>query len=491
MLRRNLIANFVGQGWAAVMGLAFVPLYIKYIGIESYGLIGVFAIIQAWLALLDMGLVPALSREMSRFTGGGHSVDSIWTLLRSVETLLLGVAVVFVLMVYAFSGWVSSGWLNAEKLSPDIVRNAVLIMGVVAALRLLENIYKSSLIGLQHQLIFNVVNSSLATLRGAGAVAVLAWYSPTVLAFFAWQAIVSVVSVIVMVLIVYRYMPVSNRPSRFSMASLKDIGGFAGGVAGVTFLALLLTQVDKVLLSKLLPLSEFGYYSLAALLANGLFLVVGPINQAFFPRFSELYSRKLQVELADAFHLGAQLVTVIFGTGAVLLICFSEFVLSIWTHDAELARNVAPLVSILSLGSLLNGLLWIPYQMQLAHGWTGLAVRVNLIAVVLIVPAIIWVTPRYGSVGVAWVWVLLNTGYLLAGMHFMFRKIMCEEKWRWYIDDIFFPVFLGGMAAYVLKYFLSTIGLLSFFATACFVFFVFILSASRVRALLLKHLFYQ
>ncbi|MBS1199036.1 MAG: polysaccharide biosynthesis protein, partial [Proteobacteria bacterium] len=42
MLRRNLIANYLGQGWAAIMGMAFVPLYIKYLGVESYGLIGLF-----------------------------------------------------------------------------------------------------------------------------------------------------------------------------------------------------------------------------------------------------------------------------------------------------------------------------------------------------------------------------------------------------------------------------------------------------------------
>lgn len=489
MLRRNLIANFIGQGWTAVMGLAFVPLYIKYIGIESYGLIGVFAIIQAWLALLDMGLVPALSREMSRFTGGGHSADSIWSLLRSVEILLFGVSLLFVFIVYVFSGWVSSSWLNAEKLSPDVVRDAVLIMGVVAGLRLLENIYKSSLIGLQQQLVFNVVNSSLATMRGAGSVAVLAWYSPTVSAFFFWQAIVSVVSVIVMILMVYRYMPLSSRSPRFSMGSLRQISGFAGGVVGVTFLALLLTQVDKVLLSKLLPLSEFGYYSLAALLANGLFLIAGPINQAFFPRFSELYSRQSNAELADAFHLGAQLLTVIFGAGAVLLICFSEFVLNLWTRDPELARSVAPLVSILSLGSLLNGLLWIPYQMQLAHGWTGLAVRINTVAVVLVVPAIIWVTPRYGAVGVAWVWVLLNTGYLLVGIHFMFRKIMLGEKRRWYVEDVFVPVFFGGITAFLLKFVFGDVSVLGFLMSALTVLSVFVLSANRVRALLVKRFF--
>ena len=77
MLKRNLIANYLGQGWTAIMGLVFIPLYIKYLGIESYGLIGLFGVLQAWLSLLDMGMTPTLSREMARFTAGTHSAASI------------------------------------------------------------------------------------------------------------------------------------------------------------------------------------------------------------------------------------------------------------------------------------------------------------------------------------------------------------------------------------------------------------------------------
>jgi hypothetical protein len=51
-LRANLIANYLGQGWTAVMGLAFVPMYIHYLGMEAYGLIGLFAVMQAWMSLL-------------------------------------------------------------------------------------------------------------------------------------------------------------------------------------------------------------------------------------------------------------------------------------------------------------------------------------------------------------------------------------------------------------------------------------------------------
>ena len=81
-LKRNIIANYFGQGWAAVMGLAFVPLYIEYLGMEAYGLIGLFSVLQAWLAMLDMGMTPTLNREMARFTAGSHSPQSIHNLLR-------------------------------------------------------------------------------------------------------------------------------------------------------------------------------------------------------------------------------------------------------------------------------------------------------------------------------------------------------------------------------------------------------------------------
>ena len=91
-LKRNLIANYLGQGWSAAMGLAFIPLYIRYLGMESYGLIGIFAVMQAWLAMLDMGLTPTLNREMARFTAGVHGAQHILNLLRSLECVCFGAA---------------------------------------------------------------------------------------------------------------------------------------------------------------------------------------------------------------------------------------------------------------------------------------------------------------------------------------------------------------------------------------------------------------
>lgn len=447
MLKRNLIANYLGQGWTALMSIAFVPLYIKYLGIEAYGLIGLFAVLQAWLALLDMGMSPTLNREMARLSAGAHTATSIRDLLRSIEIIAVAVAAVVALGVWAASGWLARDWLRAEKLPEGVVAQAFAIMGVVTALRFIENIYRSALLGLQRQALLNAVNSALATLRAVGAVGILAWLSPTIEAFFAWQAVASILSFGILANVTYRILPSADRAGRFSMSALRNIGKFAGGMTAITLLELLLTQSDKIILPKLLTLKEYGYYTLASAVASSLYKVTGPITQAWFPRLSALHAANNTDELIKTYHLGAQLVSVFVGSAALFMIVFAPQLLQLWLGRGDVAQRTVELVRILGLGTLLNCLMWMPYLTQLAYGWTRLAAMINVFAVLVIVPAILWATPRYGATGAAWAWVALNGGYILISAHFVFRKILTQEKWRWYIQDILAPLAAASVVA--------------------------------------------
>src|ERR1700728_4699398 len=113
-VKKNVAANYFGQAWQALMSVAFIPLYIKYLGMEAYGLIGVFAVLQAWLVLLDMGMKPTMGREMARFTGGAHNVQSIRDLLRSIEVIGAAVAGAIALGIWAASGWLATHWVTAK-----------------------------------------------------------------------------------------------------------------------------------------------------------------------------------------------------------------------------------------------------------------------------------------------------------------------------------------------------------------------------------------
>ncbi len=450
-LKKNTVANYLGQGWTAVMGLAFIPVYIHYLGVEAWGLVGFMSMLQAWLTLLDMGITPTLSREMARFQAGAHGAQAIRDLLRSLEIIYGGVALAVVGVVWCIAPWIAAHWISAAQITSASVSQAIGIMGLVLAARMVEQIYRGAIQGLQHQVWLNSAQSVLATLRWGAVIGVLAWISPTIEAFFLWQGLVSLLTVVVLAYQTYRWLPTAARPGRYDRLAIMRIRGFAGGMAATTFLALLLTQVDKVLLSKLVPLEGFGYYTLAASVASGLLFFAAPITNAVSPRLTELVAKREPQNLIATYHRACQWLAATLIPAALVMATYAEPLLQVWTGDTHLARQAAPLIALLAMGTLCNALLYVPYTLQLAHGWTSFAVRVNLVAVCFMVPAILWAVPRFGAIGAAWVWLALNLGYVLIGMHFMHRRLLPGEKWRWYKDAFFKPLIIGAVTVLALR----------------------------------------
>ena len=451
-VKANVVANYFSQAYMAVIGFVFVPVFIKYLGIEAFGLIAIFTILQSSLALLDMGMKPALGREMAKFTAGAHDAQSIRDLLRSVEIAAAAMATIISLGALWSASWVASKWLNVQSLPLSAVRHALIGMGVLCALRLVENIYSSSIAGLQRQVLQSVLSSSLVTARTLGAIAVLAWISPTVEGFFIWQVLISIITIPILASVVYRELPTCPRPARFSWDSVTGIWRFAGGVMTITLLSLLLTQSDKILLSRLLPLKVFAIYAVAGVLSSALYMLSTPIGAAFYPSFTQLMTLRDEAALRLAYHQAAQLSAVVMGSAAIVLIIFADTVLSAWTGNRTLTQDASPILRVLAFGTLLSGFIGIPYQMQLAYGWTKLIIKMNFVAVALLVPMLFLVVPRYGGIGAAWVWVALNAGYLLFGIHFMHSRLLPSEKWRWYGRDVIVPTSAALATALACRY---------------------------------------
>jgi O-antigen/teichoic acid export membrane protein len=208
----------------------------------------------------------------------------------------------------------------------------------------------------------------------------------------------------------------------------------------ISFLSLLLVQVDKIIISKLIPLADYGYYTLSTTLASGLFLLAIPISQAFGPQLTRLSELENNEALINAYHLGSQLMSVVVGGTSAVLIFYSDWILLLWTGNETLKDNSSILVSVLTFGNMLNCLMWIPYQGQLAYAWTGFSIKVNALAIIILIPLIILITPLYGANGAAFIWVALNIGYIVFAIHYMHKKIFLKEKGNWYVMDVIAPI---------------------------------------------------
>ena len=449
-LRKNILANYLGQGWTGLIGVVLVPLYIKILGIEAYGLIGIFAILQSAMGLLDLGMTPTLNREMARFLAGARTAESTRDLLRSLELIYIGIGAVIVTMIWFTAPWLATHWLQVQNLPLDVVGQTLLIMSFVVAARAWEQAYRGAIQGMQRQVWLNVMQSALATLRWVGVLGVLYWISPTIYAFFVWQGLVSLLTVMIYGLQTYRWLPTIPRPARFSIETLKGVGHFTITVAATTLVSLVLTQIDKILLSKLFSLEVFGYYTLAATAASALAPFVYPMGSALYPRLSEQVARGDMTGAAATYQKACQWLAALIIPSAVMLAAFARTALFVWTGDPALAVQVAPIVRLLVLGNLCNGLMIPAYMLQLANGWPGLAVKVNIVAICFIVPGIILVVPQYGAVGAAAIWLILNAGYLLFAIPWMHTRLLPNQMWRWYRDSLVLPLAFAALTAGIL-----------------------------------------
>lgn len=434
-VKRNIIANFIGNAWAALMGLAFIPFYIKLMGVESYGIVGVFASIQAMFTVLDLGLSQTLNREMARLSADQRNADIMADTVRTLEIIYWGIALVVVAVIILLSHFIAYQWLNPEQLSQRSLLEALWVMALLVGLRWPVSLYMGGLNGLQRQVLVNILLSVFATLQGVGALAVLWFIKPTVHAFFLWQAFIASVQVMVLRIALWHSLPTKNK-GKFRIDVLHDIWRFAAGMTGISLLATILLQLDKVLLSKLLTLSEFGYYTFAATVAAALYRLVGPVFTAYYPRLTELVSKDDQLGLIRTYHQGCQLMAAVILPVALVLAFFSKEILELWTRSPDVVAHASLLVSLLIVGNALNGLMNLPYALQLAHGWTRLAFYTNVIAVIVLAPAIYFATLRWGAVGAAGVWIVLNSGYILFGVQVMHRRLLINEKRYWYVNDV-------------------------------------------------------
>ena len=448
-LKCNIVANLVGNLWTVIVSIALVPLYIHFMGIEAYGLVGFFAAMQALLALLDFGLSTTLNREMARLSAlpdmARHSRD----LVRTLELIYWAVGIFIGSVILGVAPFIADQWVQAKTMPMTVVRQSVMMMGLILLFQWPSSFYSGGLLGLQRQVLLNVATVISVTLRGVGVIFILWLISPTIQAFFLWQTVVSAMTTLAIRLLLWRSLPSDSEAPRFNRHLLKSIWSFAAGTTGLSIQGVILTQQDKVILSKWVPLDVFGYYSLAASVAQNLGRLIAPVTAAVFPRFTHLHEQRDEEKLAHLYHQSCQLLAVLIFPAAVMLAFFSSEILRLWTRNPETVKQTHLLLSLLAIGAALNSIMYIPSILQTSVGWLSLALYFNTVSIVTFVPLTMLLTHRYGGVGAASCWIGLNALYVLTAPHFIHGRLLIREKWKWYREDVGGPFVMAVLAAWI------------------------------------------
>lgn len=451
-IKLNLAANLVGRVWPAAIAILLVPQYIKYLGIESYGLIGFYSTLIGSMAILDFGLSTTLHRELSKYKVENRTAKDIRNLTFSLECIYWAIGIIISLGVICLSWFIANHWVIVEELPISVVKQSIMLMGAVVAFQWPISLYDGGLRGLNEPILNNSIAIVMSTLRAAGVIIILKFYSPTLIAFFVWQVVLSFFYVLVIRSGLWKKMPLHSERPKFSKSQIKIIWRFAAGMTTISAITFFLAQIDKIVLSKLLSLTEFGYYTLAFTIATSITIIVNPIGISFFPRFNELVAGKREQELKELYHKACRLMATFIFPICFVLIFFTHDLLLIWTKNTVITENTYIMAQILIVGSMFNALMVIPYFIIIANGWTKFIFYQNVIAAIILVPMLFVWTNLYGALGATFVWLSVNAGYIVFSQPLMHRRILKNELLRWYWNDFLLPMIPSLLTVLLIKF---------------------------------------
>ncbi len=454
MLKNNIIANFLGTGYGMVLQFLMLPITLHYLGPQAYGLVGIYATILAILSVLDLGLSPALGRELARLSVLPNGNNLMRSTVTTLEIICLIAAISVGLLIWFGAPLLAKYWFTKNTLSTDMISSCLQWMGLQSAFQFLTGYYNSGLVGLQKIRLCNGIAASAQTLRTVVLISLL-MTNPQIELYFIFQAGISFITLIATGYVLYLVLPkegglessslnqhsesyfFSKLAKRYNHERFKACRRFAAGMAATTLSTLALTQLDKVILSKMLSLEDFGYYTIAASIAAMLAKPAVLVYSAALPRMTQLATSGDTVTLKSVYFKSSSLVSWMVLPAAGIVAGFSFPLLNLYLQNSESAIHIAPLLSLLAIGTAFHSVMYVPYGLTLAYGWTRFGINICLASSIVLIPLIIYGTLQYGAKGGALAWLFLSILYVFVFSYYIHSHCLKGELTRFYKTAIF------------------------------------------------------
>jgi len=402
LLARNTIWNLIGGGAPMLVAIVCIPILIKGLGKDRFGILALAWVIIGYAGFFDLGVGRALTQFVARKLGAGedHEVPAlVWTSLFLM--LLLGIAGAAVVVLI-------SPWLVHRALHiPAALQQETLYSFYLLGLSLPIVITTAGLRGFleAHQRfgLINAMRIPLGVFNFAGPLLVLP-FSRSLFPVVAVLVGGRVVGWVAHLLLCLRVMPGLLRRITWHRATVGPLLSFGGWLTVTNIIGPLMLSLDRFLIGALLSVTAVAYYATSYELVARLFAVSAALAGVMFPAFSTSLAQDPQhaVRLYDRSLLA---IAGILAPICFLIVLFAKPILILWVGP-QFAEHSFRVAQILSIGVLVLGLESIPFTLLQAIGRPDLPAKLNMIELPLYLAAFWFLTARYGLVGAAVAWSL-------------------------------------------------------------------------------------
>jgi O-antigen/teichoic acid export membrane protein len=449
---KNIGLNFIGNAWSGVLIVLTTPWYISMLGMEGYGLVGFWQLLLYIFLIFDFGLGTSLVKEFAAYRGLNCSDGGYRDLLFSIEKICLAVAVVLMAAILMYAPWIASVWLRLEQISPSDADLALRFMSLSLGSQLLNALYSNGLAGLQKHGAMNFLQMLGNGMRYLGGGGVL-YFNGGIVYFFAFQGLSALAVVCLTRVVLLKAIGTKRNLSEAKRTtSIVGLARFSSGMFATSLLGMLLSNTDRIMLSKLVPTSEFGRYTLALAAAGFLQMIVFSFFRTYFPMFAEMKASGEAEKLKAAYFHGCRLVGMAIIPAAAIGWTFSGELIQIWIGREDLLT--AQVFRFLIVGTACSSLMWLPAAYQQALGWTSLHISLMAVALLLGTPCALLAIDQFGTVGATSIMLVHGLIEITLGLWLMNRVVFPGENLKWYRGVLIPPLAISLPLVAISKHFM-------------------------------------
>lgn len=403
---KNVTFNYLGTAAAVTGPLIALPWYLSILGAENFGLIGFIITLQGILLLLESGLSQVSYREFAvKLNKFKSDLPAAANLLSGFEKIYWSLSLAAAFLIISFSGLIAENWIVLDEKSIPLGKQAVYGAAIIFIFQFPGGLYKGFLQAAEEQVVLNTILISCIILRHLFGVLIV-FYLPSLLTYILWQISTIALETILRSYYSWKFVKTKRTFITFNYQTFRPALTSAIKMSLVVVLGVLTTQLDRIILSAMVPIEQYGFYVIASAVSLGVLGLIHPFVIAIAPGMMQSHDNDKKMRNLNL-RLTKIIASIVF-IGAFLFIIGGEWFLEIWMRDIQAVNIIHPLLSILLIGSALNAFYHVGYYNWLAKHRSDRILLVNSIGLILtliITPILI---KSVGMIGATFGFVAMN-----------------------------------------------------------------------------------
>jgi O-antigen/teichoic acid export membrane protein len=400
LLARNAIWNLIGSGAPMLVAVFCIPILIRGLGKERFGVLTLAWALIGYASLFDLGLGRALTQLVAKKLGAGEDRE-VPTLVWTSLLLMLLLGAVGAAVVGLLSPWLVHRALNV----PGALQRETLQSFFLLGLSIPVVISTAGLRGLleAHQRfgLINALRIPMGVFTFAGPLLVLP-FSKSLFPVVGILVAGRLVGWAAHLLVCFRVAPELAHRIAWQRAAVRPLLHFGSWMTVSNVVGPLMVTLDRFLIGALVSMAAVAYYATPYEVVTKLWLIPGALVGVMFPAFSTSFALDPK-RTALLYTRCVRYIFLILFPVVLVIVGLAQNGLTLWL-GAEFAQHSVRVLQWLAVGVFLNSLAQVPFALVQGVGRPDLTANLHLIELPCYLLALWLLISAYGIEGAAIAW---------------------------------------------------------------------------------------